>query len=106
MGDKHFGFTNNASVLENVPLCFLKLGIIFIAIQIFGCFLLKNPNSKKNENQNELLKDEKDVGIADLTECEVLRDFTFWNLWFTFSLNALCLTFFSTEWKNFSNQQL
>ena len=102
--DEDYGFTNDPSVLDNVPPCFIKLGVIFIALQLIGCFLLKNPNV---HHQDGLLQNEEEGNDkANLTEREVLKDGTFWNLWFTFSLNAFCLTFFSTEWKNFSDQQL
>eukprot|EP01083_Nonionella_stella_P072374 195124_1 len=133
--DAKYGFTKYPNVLDNVPTCFIKLGAMYIAMQLIGCMLLSNPNdfiyphrfgksiSKEEEFEDALLGEDRkeldelninecdrdrttDVVVKDMEAMDVLKSATFWNLWVTFCLNGLCLTFVSTQYKNFSDDQL
>ena len=53
--NQEYGFINELNVINNIPISFIYLSIIYISIQIIACLCISHPNSINN-NTNDINK--------------------------------------------------
>ena len=70
--DSKYAFTNKTDVLNNIPSTFIKLSIIYLAMQIIGSLMLSNPTDfvypSKNNSVDSQVENKKEKEKEDPTK--------------------------------------
>eukprot|EP01084_Bolivina_argentea_P194229 333223_1 len=117
--DSDTGFLYEPQVLDNLPVTFLKLALIYSIMQIIGIACLFNAPAgsfQKSSTKTKVRTLSQKLDVADNEEhakllnnhndSTVWRDRRFWNLYFSLLCNGICITYFGSQWKAFINQRL
>uniref|UniRef100_A0A0P4W9N0 Major facilitator superfamily (MFS) profile domain-containing protein n=2 Tax=Scylla olivacea TaxID=85551 RepID=A0A0P4W9N0_SCYOL len=124
------GYFVEASILNRVPSVFVLLGVIFLVMQVVGCFLLKKPPQNMVHCQQEsegllaeeVTSDGQELHIntpnitpsssttsfttttspcSNLKPREVIKHRIFWRLWLIYFFNTIAIGYINAMGKSF-----
>ncbi|CAL4147926.1 unnamed protein product, partial [Meganyctiphanes norvegica] len=114
------GYFDDPAILERVPSVFISLGVIFLVMQYTGCLFLSKPaqNSETHHQQDrQRLLDEEVESVdenvhidvskkepylnKDLRPIEMIKNGTFYCLWFIYLFNTIGIGYINAMYKSF-----
>lgn len=113
------GYFTEGALLDRVPTVFLLLAAIYLAMQLVGCSVIRNPagfvrstptaqTDKDDEEADTLLGTSTPSTARPLQRSprQAVRTSDFWLIWAIFCLNGLAAVFFSSLWKSMGENYL
>lgn len=105
------GYFTEDPLLDRVPSVFLVLAGCYVAMQLLGCALIRNPSGFVHARVGKKLAGDDEEGRVPLVDApgapakiqrpprQAAQTADFWLIWAMFGLNGLATVFFSSLWK-------